>query len=78
MTKQELDRLAADNRKKFEQLVVRMIVGFPTMTYTEIARTVGVGSATEVGRIAKKHNVRRPKGLGSPAYKLTKNHLPKY
>jgi alkylated DNA nucleotide flippase Atl1 len=77
MTKQELDRLAADNGKVFEELVVRMIVG-TTMTYAEIARTVGLGSATEVGRIAKKHNVRRPKGLGSPAYKLTKNHPPKY
>ncbi len=77
MTKQELDRLAANNRKKFEQLVVRMIVG-TTMTYAEIARTVGLKSVTEVGRIAKKHSVRRPKGLGSPAYKLTKNHLPKY
>jgi O6-methylguanine-DNA--protein-cysteine methyltransferase len=77
MNKQKLDRLAANNRKKFEQFLVRMIVG-TTMTYAEIARTVGLGSATEVGRIAKKHNVRRPKGLGSPAYKLTKNHPPKY
>ena len=70
MNKKELDRLAANNRKKFEQFVVRMIVNFPDMTYAEIGRTVGLGSATEVGRIAKKHNVRRPKGLVSPAYKL--------
>jgi hypothetical protein len=69
MNKQELDRLQADNRKKFEQFVVRMIVNFPDMTYAEIGRTVGLNSVTEVGRIAKKHSVRRPKGSGSPAYK---------
>jgi len=69
MNKKELDRIQANNRKKFEQLVVRMIVGFPTMNYAEIARTVGLNSVTEVGRIAKKHSVRRPKGFGSPAYK---------
>jgi hypothetical protein len=68
MTKQKLDRLAANNRRKFEQLVVRMIVG-TTMTYAEIASTVGLKSVTEVGRIAKKHSVRRPKGFGSPSYK---------
>ena len=76
MTKQELDRLAANNRKKFEQLVVRMIVNFPDMTYAEIGHTVGLNSVTEVGRIAKKHSVRRPKGFGSPAYKL--RTAPKY
>jgi hypothetical protein len=69
MNKQELDRLAAHNRKKFEQFVVRMIVNFPDMTYAEIGRTVGLNSVTEVGRIAKKHSVRRPKGFGSPSYK---------
>jgi hypothetical protein len=76
MTKQELDRLAANNRKKFEQFVVRMIVNFPDMTYAEIGHTVGLNSVTEVGRIAKKHSVRRPKGFGSPAYKL--RTAPKY
>jgi len=56
-------------QRKVEDEVVRLILERTDLTQREIAKMLGV-SLAYVQSVAKRRRVQRPRGTGSPAWKL--------